>query len=370
MNLGVIPEVALGGVQAPDADSNLNPGPSTHPIKNGNDPLAPKVGHPWQSDALLSFGAGLLSGRNFLDGLAKGATAAQDARHAYENPKRDMLDNGAFTFEQYPDGSTKLVPNNAVQDYNTGLAMNALMGKIAMAKLQGGIIADRMAANNDAQMQRTQAMIDSENKRAAESLGEETRYHTGQMSLEQQRIDKEESPYQKSLEAAQAKKDVELPDEINQSQEFGQELDQLIQLAQSGKIGLGPGIKQKGKRALSNVVPGAAPELGVDMDKHTQAAQIINHIKMIATRQWLKGMGGSRLTNYDLKLATTAQPNFEMTLPTFLSTVRRLKQINDFGVTQMQSKLEESKRKAAGQSSQTSDTGVTSGGIHWKIVGE
>src|SRR5690348_6596147 len=88
--LGILPS---GGMALPGAADQIQAqaplGASLFPVQDdGTDPLAPlpdapkadeasdskgPFGQPWRSDALLALGAGLLSGRNFFDGLSKGA---------------------------------------------------------------------------------------------------------------------------------------------------------------------------------------------------------------------------------------------------------------------------------------------------------
>src|SRR5690348_196736 len=215
--LGILPS---GGMALPDASQQLlsQPGQSLFPVQaDGTDPLAPlpdapsadsgssegktgSFGQPWRSDALLALGAGLLSGRNFFDGLAKGAMAAQQARHAYENPKRDLIANGAFTLEQYPDGSTKLVPNKGVQDYQTLQTEIGYEGKAALAAQNAQAIAERMAANNKAELDRTQAMIAAQNDRFNRKLASDERYHTQDLKVREEGITGKETPYQKAVD--------------------------------------------------------------------------------------------------------------------------------------------------------------------------
>jgi hypothetical protein len=384
--LGILPTVATGAVASPDA-SDSNPGPSKYPVKDGKDPLAPLSGRaqsnltqPWRSDALLAFGAGMLSGHNFFDGLAKGATAAQDARHSYENPQRHLLANGAFTLEEYPDGTTKLQPNKDVQDYQTLQTEIGYMGKAALQQANAKAIADRMAADNDAMLARTKAQIDASDRRTAAQIQAQNERHDTDAELKRQEIEGTvRDPFTKAYLENQGKAAADIPDVVQKASGYIQGVDSLLGMVatqgadgkwkidpqKAASVGLGVGLGQKVKRGLA-AATGEGLGTGVDPDKLSRAKYLINNV--ILNNNPFKGQG--QVSNYEERMRMAASPSLEMGPQAFLQALLDRRNLATQGITFAKSLYQKAQDEAAKR--HPSHHGVTSGqtsaGLPWKIV--
>jgi hypothetical protein len=105
------------------------------------------------TDALLRFGAGMLSGRNFMDGLGRGLSGVADVRQGLQQRileaqrqqrldnqvKRTPLANGAFIYEQYPDGTSRVVPNKDVQEFQRQQSQDKFNQAAQLIDLRKGV---------------------------------------------------------------------------------------------------------------------------------------------------------------------------------------------------------------------------------------
>jgi hypothetical protein len=293
---------AVSAMQLPDeqtADSSS---------KYAYTPKGASFGQPWRSDALLSFGAGLLSGKNFFQGLAQGATAAQAARRAWTNPQRNLIENGAFTLDQYPDGTTRITPNQGIQAYQFGLSKNALLAKLGMLQVGADYTAQRIGEMQTGQMARTQAMIDASDRRSANQLAQ-SHSQFEQMLAAQTHGGKFDSPFQKAFETSEGQAYANLPTAIAQTSQIRDQLQELDQLAQDPHSGIGPGVGLKAERALALATGKSTPN--IDINKLQRADQLIKGIRMAFNKQMWKGMG-QRVSNYEVKMLNAAQPTLEL----------------------------------------------------------
>jgi hypothetical protein len=222
-----------------------------------------------------------------------------------------------------------------------------------------------MAANNDAQMDRTAAMIAASDRRQAAQIASQEGMHSQDVGLRQQEIDAmgPRDPYTKSFLEAQGKADAEIPGQVNQANLMREKLLRLKELANSGKIGLGLGMGNKAMRALTSVVPEAGAVTGIDPDAKREAEQIIANIRVFGSKAF---QGQGQVSNYERQMANAAQPSLDMGSSSFNKAIDEMIGFSDAELKRLQEG--QSRRGTAAQTGRQAREGVTSHGVKWRIV--
>jgi hypothetical protein len=138
--------------------------------------LARITSQPGGNDALIALGAGLLSGRDFNDGLARGLTAYQATLRQAKldsQPKFSLINNGEFTAREVPGEGITLTPNDPVQARNDDKLETAFNNKLDLQQLRDENLMRRLHAQFGHQ-------VDIENLRQKAMLGD----HAAQRQLQ------------------------------------------------------------------------------------------------------------------------------------------------------------------------------------------
>lgn len=322
---------------------------------------------PYASDALLAFGAGLLSGNNFFDGLAKGATGMAGVKKQYvelNKPKRTLIANGAFTLEEYPDGSQKIIKNDEVAKHLYETEDHKFGNRMTLEGMKQDSYMQRLDKTLNSQQALAQMRIDAERgsleARLAYERARDDRDWAEKWDMMRYEVANRPDPYHDSLARQEGKNDADKLAIREQAKNDLKQLDRAFQIYGSGQAGSGPGFIQGLKRGAVDFT--GKSMAGVNITDMHELRAIFNSLQL---RQSAAMKGQGQITEFERKLIASTLPNPETDPAAAIKLLRELYAIAQKNANYTPSGPAPSGERAPPRGIRTS--GKTNG-VSWRIV--
>jgi hypothetical protein len=261
-----------------------------------------------KGEALMAFGAQLMSSRTFGEGLAKGLVAyrqALDAGKKRNEPTRESVDNGAFERVIDPLDNTASYERTPVADYEEGKAQAVTDRMLQVAGLKGDYGLQIQGSKNTGAMDRTTYTVDHQDTRSDRDRTSKERI-AGWANTSRETVARINGEY-RGKNRAPNKLEVAAQTAANNAPDNLARYDRIDQMLDTGDSGVGPGLLAKLKRGVVNATGSSA--MGVDVTHMQMLDRDLHTIEAQAGALLLGGQG--QVSDGERKMVHDSMPNME-----------------------------------------------------------